>query len=262
LAKYGVNLVDSASYVFDPASAQQTAQTIISKFSSEHITSIIFVGDPIYPVFYTGAASKQAYHPEWVITGSALTDTTVFGRTYDKSQWSHAFGLSLLTARGPKSETDPFRIYDWQYHGAPPGPGSASVIYPSVWMFFVGVQLAGPTLNPDTFKQGLFSYPVSPPHGGITNPTASWGRHLWSWDDYNLYDDATEIWWDNAASGPDEYGNQGVGMYRYIDMGKRYLPGQLPTTGFKAFDPANTVTVFSQLPPQDQYPKYTEKDAY
>ena len=59
----------------------------------------MFVGDPIYPVFYTEAASKQNYHPEWINTGSALTDTTFFARAYDKSQWNHNFGLSLLTAR-------------------------------------------------------------------------------------------------------------------------------------------------------------------
>jgi hypothetical protein len=262
LATYNVHLVDQVSYVFDPGSAQQTAQTIMSKFSSEGITSVIFVGDPIYPVFYTSAATKQSYHPEWIITGSALTDTTFFGRTYDKTQWNHAFGLSLLGARIPRQLADPTRIYNWQYHHAQPGPATAGVIYPWTWMTFTGIQLAGPNLNPQTFKQGLFSYPVSPAHGGIASPTASWGRHLWPYDDYNLYDDSTEIWWDNLAQGPDELDNNGVGMYRYIDLGKRYLPGQLPAATFKGFDPANTATLYKQLPPPDQFPDYPEKDYY
>ena len=51
-------------------------------------------------------------------------------------------------------------------------------------------------------------------------------------------------------------------MYRYVDMGKRYLPGQMPTQPFKAFDPANTVTVYDELPPPDKYPQYPEKDYY
>jgi hypothetical protein len=49
-------------------------------------------------------------------------------------------------------------------------------------------------------------------------------------------------------------------MYRYVDMGKRFLPGQFPPGEPPNFDPANTVTVYDKLPPQDQYPSYPEKD--
>ena len=56
------------------------------------------------------AASNQNYHPEWVITGLALTDTTFFGRTYDKTQWKNAFGVSLLAARAGKEKADADRF--------------------------------------------------------------------------------------------------------------------------------------------------------
>jgi hypothetical protein len=262
LARYGVHLADKYSYIFDTPSAQQQSDTIMSKFASEGITSVIFVGDPIYPVFYTGAATKQNYHPEWVVTGSALTDTTFFGRTYDKTQWAHAFGVSLLSARGPKTETDAYRLVQWQLHKEPVAPGTYTTIWPAVFLSFVGFQMAGPTLNPTTFKLGMFSYPVSPVKPGITNPAASWGRHGWPWDDYNLYDDATELWWDNAATGQDELGNNGTGMYEYVAGGKRFGPGQQPATDPAAFDKNGAVTVYNTLPPQDQYPKYEEKDYF
>ncbi|HEX2851364.1 MAG TPA: hypothetical protein VHN98_12455, partial [Acidimicrobiales bacterium] len=223
----------------------------------EGITSVIFVGDPVYPRFYTQAATQQNYKPEWIITGSALTDTTFFARLYDQSQWSHGFGLSLLTARAPKEVGDAYRLLQWEWPGkAPAAPGSFGVIYPTVWLTMVGIHLAGPHLDPNTFRDGMFKYPVSPPNGGITNGLVSWGRQLWTWDDYNLYDDSTEIWWDPNVSGPDENGNNGQGMYRYIDGGKRYLPGQFPQQPFKAFDQNGTVTIYDKLPAQDQYPQY------
>jgi hypothetical protein len=262
LAKYGIHIADNQSYIFDPGTSQDTARTIIARFKDKGVTSIIFVGDPIYPVFFTQAATNQQYHPEWIITGSALTDWTLFARTYDKQQWSHAFGLSLLYARAPKEIIDPYRIYNWQFHRGPAAKALYSVIYAYVWPTFVGIQMAGAHLTPQTFQQGMFKYPPSPAKPGVTNPLISWGRSVWGWDDYNESDDATEVWWDNAATGPDEQGNQGVGMYRYVDMGKRYLPGKLPSTPFRAFDPQNTVTYYPQLPASDKYPDYPEKDYY
>ncbi len=262
LATYNVKLTDKAAYIFDTQSAQDQAQTIMSKFASEGITSVIFAGDPIYPVFYTAAATKQNYQPEWIITGSALTDTTFFARTYDKTQWAHAFGLSLLSARGPKNSGDAYTVYKWAYGKEPTAPGSYGVMYPTIFETFIGLSLAGPKLNQNTFRDGMFAFPRSPAKGGITKPLVSFGRGLWAWDDYNLYDDTTEIYWDNTAQGPDELNNNGVGMYRYIAGGRRYLPGQFETTPFKAFEPAGTVLIYDTLPAQDVAPDYPHKDYF
>ena len=76
------------------------------------MTSIIFSGDPIAPGTFTTEATNQDYFPEWIITGSALVDTTAAARSFDQEQWSHAFGISPLAARvdpsrspGPTSST-------------------------------------------------------------------------------------------------------------------------------------------------------------
>jgi hypothetical protein len=60
----------------------------------------VFLGDPIMPIYLTKAATDQNYFPEWIITGTVLTDTTVFGRLYDQKQWAHAFGISSLPLPG------------------------------------------------------------------------------------------------------------------------------------------------------------------
>ena len=70
----------------------------------------------------------------------------------------------------------------------------------------------------------------------VTSPSVSFGRHgVWPGDDYGTADDVTELWWDATTAGPDEAGSGGVGMYRYVDGGRRYLPGRQPAADTAAF---------------------------
>jgi hypothetical protein len=263
LAKYNVKLVDAAQYTFDLNTAQQDSQTIMAKFASENITDVIFVGDPVYPEFFTSAATKQNFFPEWIVTGSALTDTAFFARIYDKDQWKNAFGLSLLAARGPTTDSEADRLWDWEYHSQPPAAAASQVMVTAFFITFTGIELAGPKLTPETFRDGLFSYPVSPAKPGITVSTLSWSHQLWGYDDYNASDDSTELFWDSTANGPDETNHNGVGMYRYIHMGKRYLPGQMANEDFKAFADSNdNVTIYDKRPDADNAPTYPNVKYY
>jgi len=261
LAKYNVTLKDTFSFTganIDPSVTQQQATTQIAKMASDGVTSVIFVGDPLSPAVYTSEATHQQYHPEWVVTGSALTDTDLFGRTYDPTQWMHAFGISFLGAHADPKLSDAYRLYQWHFGGSasPPAANTYPVLYAPVWILMTGIDLAGPNLNPSTFRDGLFNYPLTG-IGGITTNAVSFGRHgLWPWDDYMAYDDTTEIWWDPQASGPDEVGHNGVGMYEFVDGGKRYLAGQWPATTPKAFVPAGAVSYYSTLPASDTPPNY------
>jgi len=47
-----------------------------------------------------------------------------------------------------------------------------------------------------------------------------------------------------------------AGLYRYVEMGKRYLPGEWPDGEPNVFNPANTATVYEKPPPPDQWPEY------
>ena len=66
----------------------------------------------------------------------------------------------------------------------------------------------------------------------------------------------TEIWWDPNATGPDEIQREGKGLYRYVDGGKRYLPGEWPDTPSTALDPEGTVTIFTAPPPGEAAKDY------
>jgi hypothetical protein len=85
----------------------------------------------------------------------------------------------------------------------------------------------------------------------------SWGEHgIWKGVDLTGGDDATVIWWDPAAKGPDEVGRDGTGLYRYADDGARYLPGQWPKAPIKLFDAKTSTAVLDTLPAADQPPTY------
>ncbi|HVN50862.1 MAG TPA: ABC transporter substrate-binding protein [Acidimicrobiales bacterium] len=254
LAKYGVHLDQVLAYQ-DPTKLQTDAPGLIAKLKAAGDTSVLFVGDPVAPGPITKAATGQDYFPEWIITGSALTDTTIFARTYDQKQWSHAFGVSFLAARTDPSVSGGLYLYQWFYGHKPPAKTGAAVVAPEFNLLFAVLQGVGPDLTPQTFQDALFAGP--PTKSAVTQPQISFGNHgIWPQTDYLGIDDATLIWWNPTAKGPDEINGQGTGMYEYVDGGKRYLPGHWPSTLPKMFDTSNSVTIYTTVPPGEQVPSY------
>jgi hypothetical protein len=242
----------------DTARSQEEARPLMQKLVQAGVTSVICVCDPFGPIFFTQEATRQAYQPEWIITGSALTDTSFFARLYDPTQWQHAFGISYLVARLPEAQSESYRLLKWQFgqDKEPSAPNSYGVVRGGLDILYNGIHLAGPNLNPGSFRDGMFAAPVTG-ENSITAVQVSYGnKGFWPWPDYIAFDDVTEIWWDQTAQGEDEIGKQGTGLYRYVDMGKRYMPTFHPNTPPKAFDPANTVTIYDKPPAQDQWPEY------
>jgi len=255
LAAYRVKAATTVPYSLDLTTAQQDARTVIAKLKSAGVTSVILAGDPVFPTFLTKEATAQGYFPEWIVLGYAFTDTAVFGRQYDQKQWAHAFGVSLLPARTTDATDELGNLITWQT-GHPPAAKTFRELVQAPLVFFTGVHLAGPRLTARSFADGLFRFPPA----ATTTPTRlhlSWGRHgIWKGLDLTGGDDATVVWWDPNATGPDEVGRDGKGLYRYADNGKRYLPGQWPTAPIALFDPKTSSAVITQLPKADQPPSY------
>lgn len=255
LASYKVKAKVTIPYSLDLSTAQQDARNIIAKLKSSGVTSVVIAGDPVFPSFLTKAATEQEYYPEWVVLGYAFTDTAIFGRQYDQKQWTHAFGVSLLPARTTDAIDELGNLITWQT-GMPPAAKTFRELVQAPLIFFTGVHLAGPRLTAKTFRDGLYRFPPA----ATTTATRlhlSWGRHrIWKQLDLTGGDDATVVWWNPDASGPDEVGTDGKGLYEYADMGKRYLPGQWPTTPITLFDAATSSSVLTKLPPADAPPSY------
>lgn len=260
LSAAGIELKEQIGYELDPGTLAEQATTAISRLKESGVTTVLIGGDPIAPKTFTEVATQQDYFPEWVLNGAALQDTTAFGRTYDQEQWSHAFGLSSLAARVVNGKGISENLFQWWAGEYPPADDTVGVLFPNPAMFFAGVQAAGPNLTVESFRDGMF-FGGTPEFRGVTEQVTTFGNtEVWpnldgllSAEDYQGIDDMTELWWDPTVEGPDEIRKDGVGMYRAVDGGKRYLPGEW-TEELKVFDEEGTSTLYDDLPEGEELP--------
>ncbi|MGQ0824149.1 MAG: hypothetical protein ACT4OX_03790 [Actinomycetota bacterium] len=254
----GANIATTFTYLFDVSRAGETATNAIARMKEAGVTTVIMSVDPIIPSNITKEATAQNYAPEWILGPNVLMDTTIFGRQTDQEQWSHMIGLSLPAARAERELGDSYLSHLW-YFGEEPPVNSQGVFFPGPERLLLGIHLAGPNLDPENFRDGLFRYPAS--EQGVTYATDSWGDDLWGRPDYNAADDVATIWWDPDAEGEDEAGNMSVpgevgktGMVRYVDGGRRYMPGDWPTDPIPWFEEEGSVTIYDERP--DAAPDY------
>jgi len=251
---YGVTFDEIASFT-DPVGVATQAREILARMKAKGITTILYSGDPLAPKALTTEATGQDYFPEWVITGSALVDSTIFSRTYDQKQWAHAFGMSNLSARVSPEVEGPAYAYEW-FNGTPAPAKQAAALAPNLLVIYNGIQYAGPNLTHDSFQQAIFNYPVV--EGTVLSPQVSWGdRGFFNFTDFAGIDDGTEVWWDADATGIDEINEEGTGMWAYVDGGKRYLPGEWPEGEPKLFDKSkDSITLYTDLPEGTAVPTF------
>ena len=245
----GSPFAEVVAYQLDPTTIQATATQVITRMKAAGVTTIVFSGDPVAPRDFTKEATAQEYFPEWVISASTLVDVSAFARTYDQEQWKHAFGVTQLAARTPTDQIGAFFIYKWFTGVDPPADDTIGFFAPNPALFFAAIQRTGPNLTPQTFRDAIFALPSTSKTLAVSQPYLTYGdKGYWADTDYLGVDDATAIWWDPAATGPDEIRKDGVGMYEFVNGGQRYLPGQWPTTD-KMFDTTGAVSLYTTPPP-------------
>jgi hypothetical protein len=253
----GMPFTTHVSYFLNLTTAQEDARTIVTKLKTSGATSVIFSGDPLMPKYFTAEATKQNYHPEWIISGTVYADTDVFARSFDQDQWKHAFGIGIIGAQSPEEQHDDYKLHQWWFGTPPPDMNTTGIVAGDVNLLVTGIQLAGPKLTVANFSAGIRNRPLTPESVNGLRPIYSYGSHgLWAGVDYGGLDNLNLIWYDPAAISPDETGNTGTGSYRYVDNGRRFLPGHIPTTPINLFDPTNTITNFASVPPELQAPTY------
>ena len=259
----GLTSAADETYLFDVARAPERAPGIIARMKEAGVTTVVFFGDAVMMIYLTRAATQQNYFPEWIVTGTGFTDATAVARLYDQQQWAHAFGLSTLAVRTPRELQDSWVLHEWWFGEPPASETNSNIILTNLALFFTGVHMAGPDLNPETFRAGMFRLP--PRGGGAAAPYVSFGDHGFYENldgsprlDYLAVDDMTEIWWDADTESVDEGGRSGKGVYRYVDGGRRYLPGTMPDTAPNVFVEEGTVIEFTAetMPEEDRVPAY------
>jgi len=255
LADEGVEVAEEIAYQLDPARLQEQAAGAIARFKEAGVTSIIFAGDPVAPGTFTTEATNQEYFPEWIVTGSALTDTTAAARGYDQEQWAHAFGITSLAARVDPEIAGSYFLYKWYRGEDPPAADTTGVILPLPQTFFAALQGVGPDLTREAWPAALLAGEPTP--DAISQPSLDWGDVAgWPETDYYGIDDWTAIWWDAETEGPSEIRRVEPGIYQYVDGGTRYRLGEWPEEDTRAFDPEGAVAFYEEPPPGEEAPDY------
>jgi hypothetical protein len=250
----GIEIAETFTYELDIGGAQELATSFVSQFKEAGVTTVVAQADPIILPAMTEEATRQDWYPEWFLPAAPFIDTNTWARSMNQEQWANAFGISYLPPHAPPELSPAYQLYEW-YHGEPPPAADLLfLIYPQVAMFFTGLSYAGPDLNPETFRDGLFAAPPTP--RAISQPSVYYGTALWDPEvhghDYDGVDDMVELWWDpNAAVGEEEP----PGAYRYVDGGQRHYADEY-TSELRVFDPNGAVTEITDPPPEEVPPDY------
>ena len=240
-------------YTLDPGTIQQQASQIVAKMKAAGITTVVLSTDPVAPGDFTREATTQEYEPEWLVAAATLTDTNAFGRGYDQKQWAHAFGVTSLAVRVNPDVVGSKILYKWFTGQDAPAPLGAPVFMPGFSLLFSALQGTGPTLTPQTLGDFIKTIKTRP---AMTASYLTYGdQGIWDATDYNGVDDATVFWWDATATGPDENGREGTGLMKFVDGGKRYLPGEWPTED-KLFVQDGAVAIYDTAPASETPPSY------
>jgi hypothetical protein len=217
--------VKAFPYASDITTAEQQSTTTVAGLKSSGVTTVVFFGDPIAPVFLSNTADSQDYHPEIIMTGVGLVDYDVLGQLYNRNVWQHAFGISTLADNIPFTDSDAVKA--WQDAGAAGLPDTTENL---AWTYFTAMatafQLAGPEPTPASIRQGLFN--AAPAGGDHLHPTQEYGRP----SDYTGLRDARVVYWCAGVNSPI---NGKPGSYVSVFAGHRYQNGQIPSAPIPVF---------------------------
>jgi hypothetical protein len=226
-SRVGAELLDEAgaealvlTYRLDFGDLAKAAETLLNRLQVGGVTTVACACDPLLPMYLTQAATKADYRPEWVLMGTAMSDNAMISRLYDQSQWTNAFGVTVMGKPLPLTESPAYQAFKRMRPDDEPVP-LVDAVYYQLYLLAIGIQMAGPELTPESFERGMFAYPEH------TGPGGTWrfenGRHT-------PQISASLLWWD-----PDAEADDGAkGAYRYV--GEPYRIGEAPTGPPKVFE--------------------------
>ncbi len=244
------------------AAGQEQAPVLVAKLKDAGVTSVILLVSTAIVAPMTKAATANEYSPEWVMTGWAYQDLSLFAAQYDQDQWAHAFGMSWFSpyTTGNAGAATGQNVFDW-YWGTTKGT-TYSGAFPPVYFLNQGIMLAGPKLTPTSFRDGQFS--LAGRGGAYDDQVTTLGNKVGDvglgYPEYSLLGpkDFALVWYDPKAEGLGNIlGNKQTGNYEYLDGGKRYTLETWPKGEPKFFTKQSTNVVnYTDPPAKDVPPSY------
>ncbi|HET9077771.1 MAG TPA: hypothetical protein VFN68_12635 [Acidimicrobiales bacterium] len=182
---------DIFTYSLDLGTMSQQASNLIAKLKAGGYTTVLCGCDPIFPVYMSGQGNQQNYLPEFVITGTALTDQDYTAQLWNQNFAAHAFGVSPNAPTVAYTQTIGYAAYKTVRSDEP--AFFVNLIYAQMDQLAIGIQMAGPHLTPLTFQQGMYNYPSR------QGPMGLWG---FSPTQHTIPNDVREICYSPTAISP------------------------------------------------------------
>ncbi|HUR49889.1 MAG TPA: hypothetical protein VMY88_10250 [Acidimicrobiales bacterium] len=220
-----------ACYVLAGTGGNRDEAVIMADFQQKGVTTIIWPG--CYEGNMTHAASAANYYPEWITTDYRGMERSETGLVVqEKKEWTNAWVvtpqtfqnadllpiepacLDAYTSVDPKVDRESFDLT------------TACKVYRDLRQLFIGIQVAGPRLDPKSVEKGYRAIPDKP------SPSRDQVSCYYEPGEYTCDKDAVAQWWDPNAAGVNRGGVAPIkglpGCYRMGDDGRRYRPGEWP----------------------------------
>jgi len=209
-----------ASYAQDTRTAGQEATQNVAKFVQAGVTTVLWAQG--YETTHSNAAGQQNWRPEWVIAGDGYHEGYQTGKRQDQSVWDHAWAMTNVVRAGLTSES-----YCYKAQRQDPASNHQDTnfdcgltpLYKDLRQLFIGIQVAGPKLNPATLDKGMHAIPA------IRSDDPRVPACFYNPGDYTCVKDAMVNWWDSRSNAP---GASDPGCWRMVDGGRRSFAGAWP----------------------------------
>jgi hypothetical protein len=229
---------DKNSFSVDNGSTPDYAINIAVAFQNAGVTTVLWPAG--YEVKISQAMNNIKYFPEIIVGDDDLQASINGTRFQDQGAWNQAWIVTSQTYDPPASQricVQEYRTVD-QESPASDVANFACDYYNDLRQLFTGIQVAGPTLTPESIDQGYHAIPLVE----STNPQVPTCFYLPG--DYTCVKDSAIMHWDSSATPPSQ---SQPGCWRMVGNGKRYLPGKFPTVNLdKLKSSSNVCNNFSQ----------------
>ena len=191
----------------------------MADFQGQGVTTIIWPQGQ--ETSASGVAQQSGYFPEFVVAGDQTMEGNANAqRQTGQTAWSHAIVVTNLTAFPKTTEQQCYLAYK---EADPQAPDQdifhACNLYRDPFQLFVGIQVAGPKLRPETIDQGFRAIPK------VASSDPQLPACYYEPDDYTCVKDAQLEWWDQ--NGQSESSST-PGCWRMAEVGRRYRAGTWP----------------------------------
>ncbi len=243
----------------DASQLSTVIPTLITKLKDAGVTTLVMQTNHSVAAAASKVMAEQEWYPEVIVTSSPYEDLDLFARGYDQKVWSHTFGMAwfppYLAGHGDETAS----TFQW-FWGTDQGTRWSIAFFHLLGLYsaiqFVGPKLTAQSVSPTALRR-VFSQGIAA--GGYYSDSALTVEVRVAAPGEINPRGVAMAWYDPEAEGPGNYnlGGTAKGKYVYLNGGKRYIFGHLPTAKQKFFDRSASVAMFDVAPASEPvFPKY------